>query len=129
LYGISEESVEHLLNRYGSLIDEVLAPASKNQELLDKLIPELPYLKAEILYAVTNEGALSIDDVLSRRTRISFEAKDQGLSALEEVADLISEILGWDSKDKKASISQYRELVERQNEVLLQAKELKERVS
>ena len=129
LYGISEESVEHLLNRYGSLIDEVLAPASKNRELLEKLIPELPYLKAEILYAVTNEGALSIDDVLSRRTRISFEAKDQGLSALEEVADLISETLGWDSKDKKASISQYRELVERQNEVLLQAKELKERVS
>ncbi|MEY3374143.1 MAG: hypothetical protein RIT18_774 [Actinomycetota bacterium] len=48
---------------------------------------------------------------------------------MEEVADLISEILGWDSKDKKASISQYRELVERQNEVLLQTKELKERVS
>jgi glycerol-3-phosphate dehydrogenase len=107
----------------------VLAPASKNRELLEKLIPELPYLKAEILYAVTNEGALSIDDVLSRRTRISFEAKDQGLSAMEKVADLISEILGWDSKDKKASISQYRELVERQNEVLLQTKELKERVS
>jgi glycerol-3-phosphate dehydrogenase len=97
--------------------------------LLKSVIPELPYLRAEIYYAVTNEGALSIDDVLSRRTRISFEAKDQGLGAVNDVADLISDVLGWSAKEKKASIAEYREIIERQNKVLIQAKEIREKVS
>ena len=89
----------------------------------------MPYLKAEILYAVTHEGARSIDDVLSRRTRISFESKDQGLRVVDVVADLISEALEWGAKERKASIKQYQEIIERQNELLRQSKEIKEKVS
>ena len=89
----------------------------------------MPYLKAEILYAVTHEGARSIDDVLSRRTRISFESKDQGLGVVDVVAELISEPLEWSAKDRKASIKQYQEIIERQNELLRQSKEIKEKVS
>ena len=128
-YFISEKCVEHLLNRYGSLIGEVLEPAETHPELLEELIPGLPYLKAEIRYAVTHEGALSIDDVLSRRTRISFEAVDQGLSVVDEVAELISETLGWSSADRKASVKHYRDLVNRQNEILMNAKTGKAKVS
>ena len=129
MYSIEESSVEHLLNRYGSLIDEVLNPGIQKPALLERLAPELPYLKAEILYAVTHEGARSIDDVLSRRTRISFESKDQGLGVVDVVADLISEALEWGAKERKASIKQYREIIERQNELLRQSKEIKEKVS
>jgi len=128
-YSISEKSVEHLLNRYGSLISEVLEPAESQPELLEELIPGLAYLKAEILYAVTHEGATSIDDVLSRRTRISFEASDQGLSVLDVAADLIGETLGWSSAQRKASINHYRELVNRQNEILVETKRGKAKVS
>ena len=128
-YSISEKSVEHLLNRYGSLISEVLEPAESKPELREELIPGLAYLKAEILYAVTHEGATSIDDVLARRTRISFEASDQGLSALDVVADLIGETLGWSSAQRKASINNYRELVNRQNEILVEANRGKAKVS
>ena len=128
-YSISEKSVEHLLNRYGSLISEVLEPAESQPELLEELIPGLVYLKAEILYAVTHEGATSIDDVLSRRTRISFEASDQGLSVLDVAADLIEETLGWSSAQRKASINHYRELVNRQNEILVETKRGKAKVS
>lgn len=128
-YSVSEKSVEHLLNRYGSLMSEVLEPAESQPELRDELIPGLPYLKAEILYAVTHEGATSIDDVLSRRTRISFEASDQGLSALDIVADLIGGTLGWSTAQRKASIQQYRELVARQNEILVETKKGKAKVS
>ena len=128
-YSISEKSVEHLLNRYGSLISEVLEPAESQPELLEELIPGLAYLKAEILYAVTHEGATSIDDVLSRRTRISFEASDQGLSVLDVAADLIEETLGWSSAQRKASINHYRELVNRQNEILVETKRGKAKVS
>ena len=129
MYSIEESSVEHLLNRYGSLIDEVLTPGIQDPALLERLAPELPYLKAEILYAVTHEGALSVDDVLSRRTRISFESKDQGLGVVDVVADLISEALEWGAKERKASIKQYQEIIERQNELLRQSKEIKEKVS
>jgi len=128
-YSISEKSVEHLLNRYGSLISEVLEPAESKPELREELIPGLAYLKAEILYAVTHEGATSIDDVLSRRTRISFEASDQGLSVLDVAADLIEETLGWSSAQRKASINHYRELVNRQNEILVETKRGKAKVS
>jgi glycerol-3-phosphate dehydrogenase len=128
-FSLSEETVDHLLNRYGSMIDEVLDPVPANPKLRERLIPNLPYLQAEILYAVTHEGARSIDDVLSRRTRISFEAADQGLSALEIVADLIAPILGWNAAAKKASIKEYKELVERQNEILTNAKKTKAKVS
>ena len=104
-------------------------PGIQKPALLERLAPELPYLKAEILYAVTHEGARSIDDVLSRRTRISFESKDQGLGVVDVVADLISEALEWGAKERKASIKQYQEIIERQNELLRQSKEIKEKVS
>ena len=128
-YEIHESSVEHLLNRYGSLIDEVLEPARSDAELFQEVIPNLPYLKAEILYAVTHEGALSIDDVFSRRTRIAFEAPDQGLSVIDNVADLIAPHLGWSATQKTASIQEYRAIVERQNTELQTLKKSNSKVS
>ena len=128
-YEIHESSVEHLLNRYGSLIDEVLEPARSDAELFQEVIPNLPYLKAEILYAVTHEGARSIDDVFSRRTRIAFEAPDQGLSVIDNVADLIAPHLGWSATQKTASIQEYRAIVERQNTELQTLKKSNSKVS
>jgi glycerol-3-phosphate dehydrogenase len=128
-YSLTEETIEHLLNRYGSLFDEVLEPINDNPTLGERIIENLPYLKAEILYAVTHEGARSLDDVLSRRTRISFEATDQGLSVLEDVAALVASPLGWNAAEKKSSMKEYRELVERQNEMLNIAKKTKSKVS
>lgn len=128
-FGIAESSVDHLLNRYGSLIDEVLSPAAENKDLLQPIIKSLPYLKAEIIYAATHEGARSVDDVLSRRTRIAFEAKDQGLSIANEVADLIAPFLSWKKSDKNKSVKEYESLISRQNEILLAAKTPKTKVS
>ena len=128
-FGLTPKTVEHLLNRYGSLIDEVLAPAAENKELLSKVSDELPYITAELLYAVTHEGARSVDDVLSRRTRIAFEAKDQGLALVEKVADLIAPHLGWKISDKTTSIKEYKQLVEKQNSILQSAKSTKAKVS
>ena len=117
LYGITSESTIHLLNRYGSLISEVLDGAPS--EYLEKLSPELPYLKAEILYAVTHEGALSVSDIVNRRTRLNFELSDQGTSLLEEIAEIAARALGWDSARKEESIREYREAVSRQESALV----------
>lgn len=128
-FKISESTVEHLLNRYGSLIEEVLAPALQDSELLQPVIPGLPYIGAEIVYAATHEGARSVDDVLSRRTRIAFEDKDQGLNAVEFVADLIAPHLGWRKAQKSASIKEYQLIVERQNQILKAAKKTTSKAS
>jgi glycerol-3-phosphate dehydrogenase len=107
LSGLSEETIVHLLNRYGSTIDEILEIIYADKKLGQPLTSELPYLRAEIIYAVTHEGAQSVDDVISRRTRISFEASDGGESLAAAVATLIAPILGWDAEAKKGSISEF----------------------
>ena len=118
-YGISKETIDHLLNRHGALFSEVLEPALSDKSLLNPLIDQLPYLKAEILYAVTHEGARSVDDVLSRRTRINFEAKDQGLGAAKEVASIIGRVLGWSAAQSNESIKNYEKQVLIQNDALV----------
>jgi glycerol-3-phosphate dehydrogenase len=82
--------------------------------LAAKLDVELPYIKAEIIYAATPEGALSVDDVISRRTRLSFEAVDHAIYLADEVATLIAPVLGWSAKERKDSAAQYSELVGRE---------------
>lgn len=117
-YGVSPSTILHLLERYGSLFHEVLEPAILDKNWSKPIVESLPYLRAEILYAVTHEGARSIDDVLSRRTRISFEASDQGTSAVEEVGEIISKVLGWNKTQTQASIDEYLAIVEEQRSAL-----------
>ena len=117
-YGVSSSTILHLLERYGSLFHEVLEPAILDKNWSKPIVESLPYLRAEILYAATHEGARSIDDVLSRRTRISFEASDQGTSAVEEVGEIISKVLGWNKTQTQASIDEYLAIVEEQRSAL-----------
>ena len=122
-YGVTQQTIEHLLERYGALFEEVLEVRKDDPTFSHRISEELPYLRAEIKYAVTHEGALSVDDVLSRRTRINFEAKDQGLSIVSEVADLIAPTLQWSEIEKRASIEEYRRKVQDQNNLLSAATE------
>lgn len=119
-YSISEATVRHLLDRYGSLIEEILEIIDADPSMSERLIPELPYLKAEILHAVTHEGALSVEDVLLRRTRISFEAFDGGADVAADVAKIIGTELGWGAKERSASVNSFAELMEKEEEALVE---------
>ena len=79
--------IEHLLGRYGSLVDELLDLIAADPTLGEPLPGADDYLRAEIVYAATHEGARHLDDVLTRRTRISIETFDRGVAAAPEVAD------------------------------------------
>lgn len=105
--GLTEETIAHLLNRYGSQIDEILEIVESDKKLGQRISEDLPYLKAEIIYAVTHEGAQTVEDVLSRRTRITFEDCDGGESVASTVASLMAPHLGWDAAAKKASVSDF----------------------
>ena len=119
-YSLSEATVTHLLDRYGSLIEEILEIIDADSSMAQRLIPELPYIKAEILHAVTHEGALSVEDVLLRRTRISFEAFDGGVDVAADVAKIIGAQLGWGAKERSASVDSFTELMEKEEEALVE---------
>ena len=112
--GLEVATITHLLNRHGSLISEILDLLKSQPKLASKLDANLPYIKAEIVYAASHEGARSVDDVISRRTRLSFEAVNHGVHLVDEIATLIAPVLGWSAKERKESIAQYTELVERE---------------
>ena len=78
--------VEHLLNRYGSLLPELRALLAEQPALAAPLDSAPGYLQVEAVYAAAYEGALHLDDILARRTRISIETWDRGVAAATEVA-------------------------------------------
>ena len=128
-YGLAEDTIRHLLDRYGSLFDELLAPAKDDSTLLEPLIEGLPYIKAEALYAITDEAALSIDDLLSRRTRIAFEASDSGLSITSYLGELLGKYVGLEKKEIDKSINEYEQIILRQKKNLERATQIESKVS
>jgi glycerol-3-phosphate dehydrogenase len=127
--GLDAATITHLLDRYGSMISEVLALIDANPKLAAKVDRDLLYIKAEIEYAASHEGARTVDDVISRRTRIAFEASDHGVHLADEIAAIIAPVLGWSAKERKASVTAYEELVDRELEALDQLLEEHESVS
>jgi glycerol-3-phosphate dehydrogenase len=109
--GIHVDHVEHLLNRYGSAIDELLALIAADPTLGEVLPHADDYLKAEIVYAATHEGARHLDDILARRTRISIETYDRGTESAELVADLVAGPLGWDDERRATEVKTYQQRV------------------
>jgi glycerol-3-phosphate dehydrogenase len=110
--GLHVARVEHLLRRYGTLTHELLALMAEQPELREPLPGMEDYLKAEVVYAASHEGALHLTDVLTRRTRISIEAWDRGISAAPEAAALMAPVLGWDEARTKEEIEIYLGRVE-----------------
>jgi glycerol-3-phosphate dehydrogenase len=86
----------HLAGRYGTETPAVLAVADDRSELLEALVPGLHYLAAEAIYAVREEMACTLADVLDRRTRASLRDARATALAARRVAELVGPELGWD---------------------------------
>ncbi len=114
--GLRVAKVEHLLHRYGSLLPELLALTDDDSTLLAPLDSAPDYLKVEAVYAASAEGALHLDDILARRTRISIETWDRGLAAADEVAALVAPVLGWDAAAIEREVQHYRSRVHAERE-------------
>ncbi|MEU6133233.1 glycerol-3-phosphate dehydrogenase/oxidase [Saccharopolyspora sp. NPDC047091] len=111
-HGVHPYRIRHLLDRYGSQVHEVLAPTADRPELLKPVPGASAYLLAEVAYACTHEGALHLEDVLTRRTRISIEYPHRGVESAEPVARLMAEVLGWDEERIAREIEVYTARVE-----------------
>lgn len=144
-HGVHPYRVRHLLDRYGSRIHELFALAAEHpgqdggpSPLLQPIAGAPEYLLVEALYAVTHEGALHLEDVLARRTRISIETSHRGTESAQQVAELIAPVLGWDAATTTEEVDGYIARVEAErksqtepddqsaDEVRLQAPEIRD---
>ena len=111
-HNLAPERVQHLLDRYGDELPAILQTMTDQPELARPLEHAPAYLGVEIAYAVTHEGAMHLEDVLCRRTRLDYEVRDRGLAALDEIGAIVAPRLGWDEARLDAEKTAYRRRVE-----------------
>ena len=111
-FGWDGTRVRHLLDRYGSEINTLIAQCREQADLAEPVEHAPDYLRAEFAYGCTHEGALHLEDLLVNRTRLTYEIADSGLAALPEIAEIAAEKLGWDDARRAAEIAAYTERVE-----------------
>ncbi len=105
---------DHLASRYGTEADAVLAMVAEDADLGRPLVPGLPYLRAEAVYATRHEMAHTLEDVLSRRTRALLLDGDASARAAPDVARLIAPELGWTGRDVERQVAAYLAVVQRE---------------
>ena len=105
--GLHVTRIEHLLHRYGSCITDLLDLVAEDATLGEPVSSGSDYLRAEIVYATSHEGALHLDDVLTRRTRISIEDWDRGTGCARDVAMLMARVLDWDDGTIEREVDHY----------------------
>jgi glycerol-3-phosphate dehydrogenase len=115
-HGLPEDAVERLLHRHGDRIGDVLALTRRDPLLARPLEGAPDYLAAEVVHAVTAEGARHVDDVLTRRTRVSIETEHRGVESVPEVARLMAGPLGWDDERREREVEHYRARVAAERE-------------
>ncbi|MDF1603995.1 glycerol-3-phosphate dehydrogenase/oxidase [Nocardioides sp. YIM 152315] len=118
--GLHVARVDHLLGRYGGLVDDLVSLVESRPDLGVALEGAEDYLAAEVVYAVTHEGARHLDDVLTRRTRISIETFDRGTAAAPVAARLMAAELGWSAERTAEEIDHYLRRVEAERQSQLQ---------
>ncbi|MCU1451795.1 MAG: glycerol-3-phosphate dehydrogenase, partial [Acidimicrobiales bacterium] len=104
------EPDEHLSGRYGGEARIVRAMIAADPDLRLPLVPSLPYLRAEAVYAARYEMAHTLDDILSRRTRALLLARDGSAAAADDVAALVAPELGWDATEVARQVGVFRAL-------------------
>jgi glycerol-3-phosphate dehydrogenase len=109
---LAPKTASRLVCSYGRNHLDILAIGLQNRKLLEPLIPGSPVLKAEVVYAVEDEMALTLDDFMSRRTDLMHFDNRQGLQAVEAIARLMGDLLGWKRLRRRAEIKKYRSAVQ-----------------
>jgi glycerol-3-phosphate dehydrogenase len=110
-HGLPAVVIGHLAGRYGSRLSEVLEVLARDERLAAPILPELLDRRAEVVAAVEQEWALTLEDVLRRRTRVALEDAAAGAGAAAEVATLMAARLGWSSEETRTAVVRYVEAI------------------
>lgn len=101
-------------DRYGTLRSEIDALVAADPTLGEPLVPGLPYERAEAVFAARDEMAVSLTDVLTRRTRCHLLDRAATATAAPGVAELLAGVLGWDDAETVNQVDAYRALAEQE---------------
>lgn len=114
-YGVEPGEVRRLARRYGDEAMTVLDMAASEPRLAEQ-IPSGRYLGAEVRFAVEHEAALHLDDVLTRRTRLSIECPDRAVLGAPFVAAIMGDVLGWSDATIERELEHYEARVAAERE-------------
>ncbi len=106
----TDRAAAHLANRYGSGAAEIAALCNSDPRLAEPLVPGLPYTKAEAVHAARSEMSVTLDDILSRRTRARLFDRPAALAVALDVAWLIAPDMGWDEAEVERQVAEFRKL-------------------
>jgi len=112
--GLDSVTIGHLAHSYGVEANSLLDLITDDASLAWRLIDDLPYIWAEVVYACQQEMAMTPYDILGRRTSITLEDRHRGLHIVDEVANLMARELQWTPAHKQAMIDAYRAPIQQQ---------------
>jgi glycerol-3-phosphate dehydrogenase len=112
--GLDADIITHLGWSYGTEAETVMKLVAEDSLLGQRLISDLPYIRAEVIYACRYEMAMTPYDVLARRTSITLEDRQRGLDIVDEVADLMAQERQWSPEQQQALVNAYRTSLEQQ---------------
>ncbi len=92
---------------YGRNALDILDLVEADSTLGQRVIPDLPFIRAEIVYACRAEMAMRLDDAIARRVRIELEASDRGVDVATAMARLMASELGWTPDEAQAEADNY----------------------
>ena len=116
--GLSPEVAQSLVRQCGETAGHVLSLVTGDPSLGEALSPSAPHIAAEVVHAARSEGAATLDDVFSRRMRLSLRSKDAALPAAPRAAQLLARELALDDDWAQAQVQAYADAVRLERGVL-----------
>jgi glycerol-3-phosphate dehydrogenase len=110
-YGFAQDVCQHLMKTYGNRADRVAKLTQAQPALAEKLTNERPFIKAEVVYQVREEMAVTLRDVLARRWRLELSNWQLTSQLAPQVAELMAPELAWSNDQKIAQIRAYQTLL------------------
>ena len=105
--GLAPSTLARLIAQYGTDYLKIVSLGFFDRELLQPITRDVPLLKGEVIHAVEDEMAMTVEDFMERRTDIMHFHGDGGTSAAEEVARLMARRLAWDEAERKRQVQAY----------------------
>jgi glycerol-3-phosphate dehydrogenase len=110
---LDNDTLKHLTDKYGSRAINLVFLINNNPELGEKLTPQYPHLKAEVVYTAQSEMACTVRDFMARRTRLEILDWKIAHSITPTVAQLLGETLNWSDAEIEKSAKEYQALLEK----------------
>lgn len=108
---LSRDQAQHLARTYGGRASALLDLMKEDGTLAEPIIEGLPYIWAEILWSIREEMALTLADLMMRRTQLFYRAEDQGMAAAAKAGAMAARELGWSSEEEGLRLEEYRALI------------------